>query len=372
MAGEVTQAIPQKVLWGGGRSPLSTSYGKLMMWFFLISDALTFGGLLTALGFMKHKYADVWPVSEDVFFHFPFTHANLPLIYVAFMTFILIISSVTMVLGVEAGHRNDKKGVKFWLLLTIIGGGIFLGSQVWEWKTFILGNEEHSVAFQVGGENSIAHLALRLDENEEPVDYTMTSAANPDWVKEQWEKDWVRFGMEYGTTLEDCLPEHTEAHGDAHAEGDHAEGGHGEGHGHGWFFAGNGGHMANAAAVEAIKSGNAVLKVATKKPDDKYKREIIEGEAAIAYIKQADYVMGANLHRNEYGHNLYADFFFFITGFHGFHVFSGVVINFIVLLMVGAGVMARTGHYEMVEKAGLYWHFVDLVWVFVFTFFYLV
>ena len=131
--------------------------------------------------------------------------------------------------------------------------------------------------------------------------------------------------------------------------------------------------MAQAAAVEALESGMVVLKVATKKPEDRfYKREVVEGSAAIDVVKRSHYVMGANLRENEYGHNLYADFFFFITGFHGFHVFSGVVINFIIFLMVGAGVMARTGHYEMVEKAGLYWHFVDLVWVFVFTFFYLV
>ena len=81
---------------------------------------------------------------------------------------------------------------------------------------------------------------------------------------------------------------------------------------------------------------------------------------------------GANLHENEYGPQQYANFFFFVTGFHGFHVFSGVIINIIVLIMVMKGVMHSRGHYEMVEKTGLYWHFVDLVWVFVFTFFYLV
>ena len=87
----------------------------------------------------------------------------------------------------------------------------------------------------------------------------------------------------------------------------------------------------------------------------------------------SDYVVeGANLIRNEYGNRLFADFFFFITGFHGFHVLSGVIINIIIFFNVLIGTYERRGHYEMVEKVGLYWHFVDLVWVFVFTFFYLV
>ena len=83
-------------------------------------------------------------------------------------------------------------------------------------------------------------------------------------------------------------------------------------------------------------------------------------------------VMGANLNENEYGPKQYAMLFFFITGFHGFHVFSGVVINIIIMILAMRGVLHRRGHYEMVEKTGLYWHFVDLVWVFVFTFFYLI
>ena len=83
-------------------------------------------------------------------------------------------------------------------------------------------------------------------------------------------------------------------------------------------------------------------------------------------------VEGANLIENEYGNPLFADFFFFITGFHGFHVLSGVIINIIIFFNVIIGTYEKRGHYEMVEKVGLYWHFVDLVWVFVFTFFYLV
>ncbi|MFN7692223.1 MAG: cytochrome oxidase subunit III, partial [Bacteroidota bacterium] len=128
-----------KANWGGGGvSPLGASYGKLYMWFFLVSDAFTFSGLLTAYGFMRHKYTDFWPNPGHVFHHFPFYEGSIPLAYVGLMTFILIMSSVTMVLAVEAGHRNKKNEVAKWMLLTIIGGLMFVGSQAWEWYNFIV------------------------------------------------------------------------------------------------------------------------------------------------------------------------------------------------------------------------------------------
>ena len=139
MAGD-TKAISTEVLWGGGQSPFSVTYGKMMMWFFLVSDALTFGGLLTAYGFSRATSEDAWPIGEQVFRALPGLEGEFPLIYVALMTFILIVSSVTMVLAVEAGHRNDKSGVVKWLGATIIGGFFFLGSQAWEWSHFIHGS----------------------------------------------------------------------------------------------------------------------------------------------------------------------------------------------------------------------------------------
>ena len=74
----------------------------------------------------------------------------------------------------------------------------------------------------------------------------------------------------------------------------------------------------------------------------------------------------------ELGPKAFGALFFFITGFHGFHVFSGVVFLAIIMINAMSGVYAaRRNGYEMVEKIGLYWHFVDLVWVFVFLVFYL-
>ena len=63
--------------------------------------------------------------------------------------------------------------------------------------------------------------------------------------------------------------------------------------------------------------------------------------------------------------------FFMITGFHGLHVSIGVIYLSIVALKVLRGNYERSGNYQIVEIAGLYWHFVDLVWVFIFAFFYL-
>ncbi len=241
--------------WDGGTSPMGASYGKLMMWFFLLSDAFTFSALLITYGLVRashHAYHGAvvafkfsnlyWPIPERVYEAVPFLHGiELPLVFVGIMTFILIMSSVTMVLAVEAGHRMDRAAVEKWMLWTLVGGIAFLACQAWEWTHFIVGTEA-------------------------------------------------------GTTIKEFV---------------------------------------NGKWVERV-------------------------------------IHGANLVENQYGPPDFADFFFFITGFHGFHVFSGVCFNFLIYYNTVTGVYERRGHYEMVEKVGLYWHFVDLVWVFVFTFFYLV
>ena len=139
---EANIAVPneKKPTWGGGGAkPFGASYGKMMMWFFILSDALTFSAFLAAYGLTRFKFIDSWPIADEVFTHVPFFHGEFPMIYVAFMTFVLIASSVTMVLAVDAGHHMNKKKVTVYMLLTIIGGIIFVGSQAWEWNTFING-----------------------------------------------------------------------------------------------------------------------------------------------------------------------------------------------------------------------------------------
>ncbi|MFT5581307.1 MAG: cytochrome c oxidase subunit 3 [Psychromonas sp.] len=341
MAGHASDQLSASTLWGGKVSPFSTSYGKLMMWFFLVSDALTFSGLLVAYGFTRHNAQDAWPIGEETFNSLPFLGHGYPLIYVALMTFILIVSSVTMVLAVEAGHRMDKKGVVKWLLATIVGGFIFLGSQAWEWSHFIHGSEFGKIELNDGSQ------AIVKGHFGELQSFTVVTAGEHHKVGEKIEDDLLHH---YHVAIEEGLL----------SEGKITL------------------HDGSVATIQKEKNDHLMLLVKTD--GKKYKiGDNIEGTEAEAMYTgvinsgEADRVTyGATLEKNEYGPQQYGQFFFFITGFHGFHVFSGVMINIIILLGVMRGMYHKRGHYEMVEKTGLYWHFVDLVWVFVFTFFYLV
>jgi|TARA_B110000263_G_scaffold59560_1_gene51059 cytochrome c oxidase subunit 3 len=74
---------------------------------------------------------------------------------------------------------------------------------------------------------------------------------------------------------------------------------------------------------------------------------------------------------NDFGANQFGGFFFMITGFHGLHVSIGVIYLTTIAVRVLQGRYDRLDDYQIVEVAGLYWHFVDLVWIFIFAFFYL-
>lgn len=260
--------------WSGAKSPFKASYGKLMMWYFLLSDAFTFAGFLIAYGAIRFS-SPTWPVPDFVFSTAPFGVHDAPLIFVTIMSFLLIISSVTMVRAVQEGHRENKNGVVFWMLLTIVGGAGFLGCQAWEWNNLI-GTEHMTVNTNPFGSHEFA--GEYLDEKGGAFDagdsYLIHGHADENGAF-QWDQRPVRYET---------------------------------------------------------------------------------GETTV----------------EQFGPKSFGALFFFITGFHGFHVFSGVVFLLIICINVGSGLyVERKNGYEMVEKIGLYWHFVDLVWVFVFLVFYL-
>jgi heme/copper-type cytochrome/quinol oxidase subunit 3 len=107
---------------------LGVTWGKLMMWLFLCSDAMSFGGLLAAYAAIRAG-SDSWPQPNQIL--------NIPL--TAFNTFVLICSSVSMVWAFAAAQRNDRKGTVKWLLVTAAGGVLFLSIQVYEYSIFVLG-----------------------------------------------------------------------------------------------------------------------------------------------------------------------------------------------------------------------------------------
>lgn len=222
-----------KELWQGGHSPFKAGYGKVMMWYFLISDTFTFASFLIAYAALRFTQADAWPKPSEVFASVPIPSVakiismfglnpeNLPLVFVSFMTFLLIVSSYTMVRAVQEGYKMNKWGVVKFLIPTIACGILFVVCQYFEWSHLI-------------------HDGM-----------TPTSASH----------------------------------------------------------------------VTKIQN--------------------------------------------------FGQLFFVITGFHGLHVTGGVILNIWLAVSAANGRFEKVGHYEMVEKLGLYWHFVDLVWVYVFLCFYL-
>lgn len=271
-------------LWSGGKSPFKSSYGKLMMWYFLLSDAFTFAGFLIAYGTLRFSM-NTWPVPDFVFSSFPFLEGtHYPLLFVSLMTFILLASSFTMIRAVQEGKEENKSGVVKWMIYTIIGGAMFLGCQAWEWTTLIA--KEH-----------------------------MTVSTNP-------------FGTHTasGVYLDD-------EHGHPYAAG---------------------------AEAETFEEGETYL---IHKAD---------GEWLKRRFRYTSGPSEGTVAQQDFGPKAFGALFFFITGFHGFHVLSGVLFLIIIAINVASGLyVKRRNGYEMVEKIGLYWHFVDLVWVFVFLVFYL-
>ena len=201
------------------RQAFHVPWGKAMMWIFLLSDTFIFSCFLVGYMHVRMAATDPWPNPSEVFGLSMFG-ADVPLLLIAIMTFVLITSSGTMALAVNMGYRKDRKKT-FWLMVaTAVLGATFVGMQAFEWSKLI---------------------------------------------------------------MEGVRP---------------------------W--------------------------------------------------------------QNPFGAAQFGSSFFMITGFHGMHVTAGVIYLLVVANRVRNGFYEeRGGNYEIVEITGLYWHFVDLVWVFIFAFFYL-
>src|SRR5215468_4761690 len=121
--------------WEGGRSPYATNSKKFGMWLFIISDALTFSAMLFAYTYSRVSNPN-WPT--------PF-HFSPSIIFSSVMTFCLLSSSLTMVMGVHAMSHGNRKSTVLWILATIAGGAAFVGLHLTEWLNLI--KHEHVTPF---------------------------------------------------------------------------------------------------------------------------------------------------------------------------------------------------------------------------------
>jgi len=205
--------------WSSDRQAFHVSWGKAMMWIFLLSDTFIFSCFLTGYMTVRASTTVPWPNPSEVF-ALHVAGADVPLLLIAIMTFVLISSSGTMAMAVNFAYRRDRVNAATLMIVTATLGELFVGMQAFEWSKLIL------------------HEGVR------PWGNPMGAA-------------------QFGST------------------------------------------------------------------------------------------------------------FFMITGFHGLHVSAGVVFLFTVAFKLIRGDYDKKGNYQIVEIAGLYWHFVDLVWVFIFALFYL-
>ncbi len=111
--------------WSGGASPFGINSKKLGMWLFIVSDTLTFSALLVSYAYVRLATPD-WPRPFEIW---PAIAKS------SFMTFVLLSSSLTMVLAVAAAHRHDVKKAVRYLILTMICGAAFVLIHATEWVT---------------------------------------------------------------------------------------------------------------------------------------------------------------------------------------------------------------------------------------------
>jgi cytochrome c oxidase subunit 3 len=287
------------------------SNGKLAMWLFLVTEIMFFTGLIGTYIILRNGQAgNVWPTPEQV---------HLKEWIGAVNTFVLICSSLTVVLAHFAiGHGNVKQAATY-LAVTLALGGVFLVIKGFEYSAkfdhdIIPGHvfEPADILSPTGrdGPAYIAHVKERL-------------------------KDIVEHSGEYDAkAVRDCQA--------------------------------------------LLADLNSRVMPAREVFDRVQRKERLDHHHGGAEHK--GYETGAALLQNfpdlpikhviPYG-NLWASCYFAMTGFHALHVFGGLVVFVIILLMAAVG---RLGvqHESMIELTGLYWHFVDIVWIFLFPLVYLI
>ncbi|HEV3446730.1 MAG TPA: heme-copper oxidase subunit III [Gemmataceae bacterium] len=274
---------------------VAVNHGKLAMWIFLATEIMFFTGLIGTYIVLRNgtpTTQEPWPTPEQV---------HLKEWIGAFNTFVLICSSVTVVLAHYVMAQGKVGQAAAYVAVTLALGCVFLGVKAVEYKS----KYDHAIL--------PGHVFDRLD-GQRGIDYLYT-------IKEQL------------------------------------------------------GHLAENASAPVASESRELLALL----------ELKDGRAQIAPEELGKRVNEMHEKNKEFFEehpemhlatvipfgNLWASCYFAMTGFHALHVLGGLVVFAIMLIMAAIG---RFGvqHTNMLELVGLYWHFVDIVWIFLFPLLYLV
>lgn len=367
---------------------LPLSRGKTIMWLFLSTEIMFFAALFGVYIVIRFG-AFTWPKPHDV-------HLSEPI--GAFNTFVLICSSVTIVLAFEMAKANKAAMAKIWLALTFILGGIFLGVKAYEYQAkFAHGiypsasprsqlwekaDLKYAAAVRMRLTDLQNELLARPERSKEDDDrLTTVTVLLTQFVKPLETKAVMANSAEERQAALDSL-----AYGVFHAEPHH--------------FAGqtpppdieaeklkNEEARLNAQIVQFQADREALAKElpTITDPEAKNKKQAeydTKGRAVDteipAMIKMVPDLQRGIMHDdNEASHwlklplmipsgNMWASTYFLLTGFHAIHVIVGLIAFALMLPMTFTAKNAG-----ILENIGLYWHFVDLVWIFLFPLLYL-
>lgn len=279
---------------------LPITNGKLIMWLFLSTEIMFFAALIGTYIVLRFGSA-VWPTPHEV-------HLSEPI--GAFNTFVLICSSVTIVLSLEACKSRKGGSARLWLAMTLVLGGVFLGVKLYEyqakfahgiypWKPRSLIHEKADIYYGSALRDRLVAITKPLRENKAPSPEDQRMLTLADGLLQRVNDPNVNLAA----VAEEIMPLAAPSHGVAHS-----------------------------AEHEGLNDKEPWLKLPIVIP----------------------------------GGNLWASTYFLLTGFHALHVLIGLIVFALMLPMTFT--VAKAG---MIENIGLYWHFVDLVWIFLFPLLYL-
>jgi cytochrome c oxidase subunit 3 len=309
---------------------LPLSNGKLIVWLFLSTEIMFFAGLIGTYIVLRFG-APTWPLPHEV-------HLSEPI--GAFNTFVLICSSVTVVLALEAAKANKTGPAKGWILATLALGSVFLLVKAYEYNAKfshgIYPWRPHSRVYEKADLNYAAAVRTRLEALKSQVD------------------------AEVGALKQSQTEAGAAAEKDPAAED----------------------LLKRQKLVDELVAYEQKVEIeAAQEPNVAAARAALQGMAdrimPLGHSPSADAEHEAHLGLNDRhewlklpivipGGNMWASTYFLLTGFHAMHVLVGLIV-FAIMLPMTLNVAAA----GFVENIGLYWHFVDLVWIFLFPLLYL-